>query len=165
MRSLFSLGTQPSDPLTTSSRYRDRIYIIKDIILKLVEYGCLNQTSLISFCGLNLKKHRAILDELEFNALISRNETSLGLRTITIYKPTMKGIEFCNRIIEPYEKMFPRQRKQEEELRVNVEQKETMEVGVVVEEGTNNVKSRYEYHNLTGKNQLSTVTTLERNSF
>jgi hypothetical protein len=40
-----------------------------------------------------------------------------------------------------------------------------MEVGVVVEKGTNNVKSRYEYHNLTGKNQLSTVTTLERDSF
>ena len=110
MPSLLGLGTKALYPLTTSYCYRDRIYIIKDIILKLVEYGCLNQTSLISFCGLNLKKHRAILDELEFNALISRNETSLGLRTITIYKPTMKGIEFCNRIIEPYEKMFPRKK-------------------------------------------------------
>jgi predicted transcriptional regulator len=37
--------------------YRDRIYIVKDIILKLVEYGQLNLTALISFCGLNFKKH------------------------------------------------------------------------------------------------------------
>src|SRR6266513_2813735 len=135
MRSLFSLGTHALDPLTTSSRYRDRIYIIKDIILKLVEYGCLNQTSLISFCGLNLKKHRAILDELEFNALISRNETSLGLRTMIIYKPTLKGIEFCNRIIEPYEEMFPRQKKQEHKVDVN--DKVTKEVGAVEELNSN----------------------------
>lgn len=92
--------------------YRERIYIIKDIILKLIDYGYLNQTSLISFCGLNLKKHRSILDQLELNGLISRNESLAGHRTITVYKPTQKGIEFCNEIIEPYEEMFPRQRQQ-----------------------------------------------------
>jgi predicted transcriptional regulator len=97
---------------STISPYRDRVYIIKDIIVKLVDYGTLNQTSLISFCGLNLKKHRSILFELELNELISRSETTSGHRTITIYKPTQKGIEFCNKIIEPYEKMFPRQRQQ-----------------------------------------------------
>jgi hypothetical protein len=43
----------------------------------------------------------------------------LGLRIITIYKPTMKGIEFRNRIIEPYEKMFPRQRKQDGRVLTN----------------------------------------------
>ena len=47
----------------SQTSYRDRIYIVKDIILKLVEYGELNQTALISFCGLNLKKHRSIFDE------------------------------------------------------------------------------------------------------
>jgi predicted transcriptional regulator len=47
--------------------YRDRIYIVEDIILKLVEHGELNQTALVSFCGLNLKKHRCILDELQVN--------------------------------------------------------------------------------------------------
>jgi hypothetical protein len=35
-----------------------RIYIVKDIILKLVEYGELNQTAPVSFSGLNLKKHK-----------------------------------------------------------------------------------------------------------
>jgi predicted transcriptional regulator len=94
------------------SPYRDRVYIIKDIIVKLVDYGSLNQTSLISFCGLNLKKHRSILFELELNELVTRSEITSGHRTITVYKPTQKGIEFCNKIIEPYEKMFPRHRQQ-----------------------------------------------------
>jgi predicted transcriptional regulator len=90
------------------SAYREKIHIIEDIILKLVEYGCLNQTALISFCGLNLKKHRFILDELESNGLISKSKSPDGKRTITIYKPTQEGVEFCKKILEPYEKMFPR---------------------------------------------------------
>jgi predicted transcriptional regulator len=92
----------------------------------LVEYGYLNQTSLIRFCGLNLKKHRPILDELEFNAFISRSESSIGHRTITIYRPTQKGIEFCNRIIVPYEKVFPREKK----LQIKID-KRTIESGAV----------------------------------
>ena len=90
--------------------HRDRIYIIKDVILKLVEYGELNQTALVSFCGLNLKKHKNIFDDLESNDLISRNEISYGKRTTAMYKPTQKGIEFCRSILEPYEKMFPRKK-------------------------------------------------------
>jgi predicted transcriptional regulator len=96
--------------MSVSGTYRDRIYIIKDIILMLVQYGELNQTALVSFCGLNLKKHKPILDELEANDLISSMEKSLGKRTITIYKPTPNGIEFCRTILEPYEKVFPRKK-------------------------------------------------------
>ena len=62
----------------SQTSYRDRIYIVKDIILKLVEYGELNQTALISFCGLNLKKHRSIFDELEYNELIIKKEIQTG---------------------------------------------------------------------------------------
>lgn len=94
----------------TPSSYRDRIYIVKDVILKLAEYGELNQTALVSFCGLNLKKHKPILDDLERNGLIRRIETTVGKRTIAIYKPTPQGIEFCRNILEPYEKMFPRRK-------------------------------------------------------
>ena len=90
--------------------YRDRIYIIQDIILKLVEYGELNQTALISFSGLNLKKHRCILDELEVNGLIQKSESPFGKRMVIVYKPTHKGIEFCRSILEPYERMFPRKK-------------------------------------------------------
>ena len=92
------------------SSYRDRIYIVKDVILKLVEYGELNQTALVSFCGLNLKKHKSILEDIEDNGLIERRETTLGKRTITMYRPTQKGIEFCRDILDPYEKMFPRRK-------------------------------------------------------
>jgi predicted transcriptional regulator len=90
--------------------YRDRIYIVKDIILKLLEYGELNQTALVSFCGLNLKKHKPILDDLESNRLINKEETQFGRRIVTIYKPTEIGVEFCRSILEPYEKMFPRRK-------------------------------------------------------
>ena len=90
--------------------YRDRIYMIEDIILKLVEHGELNQTALISFSGLNLKKHRCILDELEANGLIQKSESPFGKRMVIVYKPTHKGIEFCRSILEPYERLFPRRK-------------------------------------------------------
>jgi predicted transcriptional regulator len=92
------------------SSYRDRIYIVKDVILKLVEYGELNQTALVSFCGLNMKKHKSILDDLEANGLIERIETNVGKRSITMCRPTQQGIVFCHDILEAYERMFPRRK-------------------------------------------------------
>jgi predicted transcriptional regulator len=106
------------------SSYRDRIYIVKDVILKLVEYGELNQTALVSFCGLNLKKHKSILEDIEHNELIERREATVGKRIVTIYRPTQKGMEFCRDILEPYEKMFPR-RKDE----INKEESSVVENG------------------------------------
>jgi predicted transcriptional regulator len=94
--------------MTTQRLYRERIYIVKDIILKLVEYGVLNQTALISCCGLNFKKHSPILGKLESKGLISKDQIEVGKRTVTEYKPTQKGIEFSSHILEPYEIMFPR---------------------------------------------------------
>ena len=91
--------------------YRDPVYIIKDIILTLVEYGELNQTSLISFCGLNLTKHRNLLDGLEQNEMITKYQESQGKRKVTMYKVTPKGIEFCKTILEPFEDIFPRRTK------------------------------------------------------
>jgi predicted transcriptional regulator len=94
----------------SASSYRDRIYIVADIILKLLEYSELNQTALATFCGLNLKKHKPILDDLETNELISRREMQSGKRIVTVYKPRQKGIDFYREILEPYEKMFPRRK-------------------------------------------------------
>jgi predicted transcriptional regulator len=91
-----------------SKHYRDKIYIIKDIISLLTEYGQLNQTALVSYSGLNLKKHKHILDDLESRGFISKSILEDGKRTITIYKVTSKGIEFCRTIIDPYEEFFPR---------------------------------------------------------
>lgn len=96
--------------MSATRGYRDRVYIIKDIILTLGEYGELNQTSLLSYCGLNLTKHRSILDDLESHQMISREEKIAGKRTITIYMATPKGLEFCRDILDPYENLFPRKR-------------------------------------------------------
>ena len=106
----YSLYTEQiqSNVVSSSQSHRDRIYIVRDIIMKLVEYGQLNQTALVSFCGLNLKKHRSIFDKMELNGLIFRTEKTLGKRTVTVYSATQKGLEFCRSIIEPYEKLFPR---------------------------------------------------------
>ncbi|WP_048109719.1 hypothetical protein [Nitrosarchaeum koreense] len=101
--------------MADSRKYRDRMYIIKDIILTLSEYGQLNQTALFSFCGLNISKHKGILDNLELNEMIKREEVSEGKRTITIFKVTQKGMNFCHEIIEPYENLFPRGGKFSEE--------------------------------------------------
>jgi predicted transcriptional regulator len=92
----------------SETSYRDRIYIVKDLILKLVEHNELNQTALVSFCGLNLKKHKPIIDDLESNEFISRSEIHHRKKTIVIYRPTQKGIEFCTNILQPYENIFPR---------------------------------------------------------
>jgi hypothetical protein len=52
--------------------YPDRIYNVKDIILKLIKQGDLNQTSLLSFCELNLK-HMSILEDMEANLVLNRD--------------------------------------------------------------------------------------------
>jgi predicted transcriptional regulator len=84
------------------------VYIRKDIILKLTEYGELNQTSLLSYCGLNLVKHKDILDDMEAKAIIRRTEEPWGNKRIIKYSVTEKGREFCRLILDPYEEMFPR---------------------------------------------------------
>jgi len=74
--------------MSSQRPYRERIYIVKDIILKLVEYGQLNQTALISTCGLNFKKHSPILDKLQSKGLICKSQIPAGKRTVTAYKAT-----------------------------------------------------------------------------
>ena len=88
--------------------YRDRIYIRKDIILKLSEFGELNQTQLLSYCGLNIVKHKEILEDMEQKGIIQKTEEPWGSKTISKYKVTEKGRQFCKLILDPYEEMFPR---------------------------------------------------------
>jgi predicted transcriptional regulator len=111
----------------SESSYRDRIYIVKDIMLKLMEHGELNQTTLLSFCGLNLKKHKSILDELESNEFIGKDELPYGKRRIIIYKPTRKGTEFCTNILEPYERVFPRRKVVNSDRLKNIHQEDKSE--------------------------------------
>jgi DNA-binding PadR family transcriptional regulator len=44
--------------------------------------------------------------------LVERREATIGKRTVTIYRPTQKGMAFCRDILEPYEKMFPRRKEE-----------------------------------------------------
>lgn len=100
----------------STREYRDRIYIRKDIILKLVQYGTLNQTALLSYCGLNLQKHREILDEMEEKGLIAKIDEQWGSKRVITYKVTEKGRQFCKMILEPYEALFPRSKSKPSEL-------------------------------------------------
>ena len=88
--------------------YRERIYIRKDIILKLYEYGELNQSKLLSYCGLNSVRHKEILDEMVDSELITRTQESWGNKTIIKYKVSEKGKTILKELLEPYEELFPR---------------------------------------------------------
>ena len=88
--------------------HRDRIYIRKDIILKLAEHGELNQSKLMSYCGLNNVKHKGIVDELVDKGLILRSEEPWGNKKIIKYRVSEKGSTLAREILEPYESLFPR---------------------------------------------------------
>ena len=88
--------------------YRDRIYIRKDIMFKLYEYGELNQSKLMSYCGLNNVKHKGIIDDLVEKGFIVRIEEMWGSKTIIKYRISEKGLAILREILEPYESLFPR---------------------------------------------------------
>jgi len=76
--------------------------------LILSEYGELNQTKLLSYCGLNIVKHKEILDSMEKKGLLEKKVEPWGKKSIIKYKVSPKGHEFFKLILEPYEEMFPR---------------------------------------------------------
>jgi predicted transcriptional regulator len=76
--------------------------------LILSEYGELNQTKLLSYCGLNIVKHKEILENMEKKGLIEKKVEPWGKKSIIKYKVSPKGHEFFKLILEPYEEMFPR---------------------------------------------------------
>jgi predicted transcriptional regulator len=88
--------------------YRDRIYIRKDILLKLYEHGEINQSKLMSYCGLNNVKHKEILDVMVEKGMIKRVEEAWGSKTIIKYSISEKGSSILREILEPYEELFPR---------------------------------------------------------
>jgi len=64
---------------------------------------------------LNMTKHKEILDEMEKKELITKTEESWGSKTMSKYKLAPKGLDFYQEILEPYEKMFPRTKVEEDE--------------------------------------------------
>jgi predicted transcriptional regulator len=81
----------------------------KDILLKLNEFGELNQSQLMSYCGLNNVTHKPIVDDLVEKGLIIRFEEPWGKNNRIIkYKVSETGKEISKAIFEPYEVLFPR---------------------------------------------------------
>jgi predicted transcriptional regulator len=93
--------------------YRDRIFIRKDILLKLYEYGNLNQTKLMSYCGLNNVKHKELLEDMVKKELIYKVEEAWGTKAIINYKISEKGRGILKEVLEPYESLFPRSEPEE----------------------------------------------------
>ena len=89
--------------------YRDRVYIRKDILLKLYEHGEMNQSKLMSICGLNNVKHKEILEDMVKKQMLNRVEESWGSKTIFKYSISEKGREIFKAVLEPYEELFPRE--------------------------------------------------------
>jgi predicted transcriptional regulator len=56
------------------------------VISKLTNYGESNQTSLLSYCGLNLVKHKLILDDMEQKGIITRLQQPWGNKKVIIIK-------------------------------------------------------------------------------
>jgi len=85
--------------MSSTTEYRDRVYIREDVLLRLMQYRELNQTALLSYCGLNLQKHESLLDEMENKGLISKSEEFGGKKKVVIYRITEVGVGFCKKIL------------------------------------------------------------------
>ena len=81
--------------------------------MKLYEYGEMNQSRLMSICGLNNVKHREILDDMVGKKMLERRDEAWGNKTIIKYKISQKGKDILSAVLEPYEELFPREDKEE----------------------------------------------------
>ena len=77
-------------------------------MLKLYEYGEMNQSRLMSICGLNNVKHKGILDGMVAKQMIDRKEEAWGNKTIYKYKISEKGKILLEEVLLRYEDLFPR---------------------------------------------------------
>ena len=69
----------------------------------------MNQSRLMSICGLNNVKHKEILDDMVEKQMLDRKHEPWGNKTILKYKISEKGISILREVLEPYEDMFPRE--------------------------------------------------------
>jgi len=80
----------------------------KDILLKLYDYDELNQSKLMSYCGLNNVKHKDILDDMVKKDMINKSEEAWGSKVIIKYRISEKGRQILREILGPYESLFHR---------------------------------------------------------
>jgi predicted transcriptional regulator len=84
------------------------------VLLKLYEYGEMNQSRLMSICGLNNVKHKEILDDMVEKEMIERNDEPWGNKITIKYNISQKGKDILRAVLEPYEELFPRENKEED---------------------------------------------------
>ncbi len=82
-------------------------------MLKLYEYGEMNQSRLMSICGLNNVKHKGILDSMVTKQMIEKREEAWGNKTIYKYKIAEKGKTLLEEVLQRYEDLFPRDNRDE----------------------------------------------------
>jgi len=80
-------------------------------LLKLYEYGEMNQSKLMSICGLNNAKHKGILDDLIAKGILNLEKEPWGNKVILKYKISEKGVRIMKEVLDPYEELFPREEK------------------------------------------------------
>ncbi|MGN6558897.1 MAG: winged helix-turn-helix domain-containing protein [Candidatus Nitrosocosmicus sp.] len=76
--------------------------------MKLYEHGEMNQSKLMSYCGMNNVKHKEILDSMVEKGMIDKSEQAWGSKIIIKYNISQKGASILREILEPYEELFPR---------------------------------------------------------
>ena len=69
----------------------------------------MNQSRLMSICGLNNVKHKGILDSMVEKQMINRREEPWGNKTIFKYTIAEKGRTLLEDILQKYEELFPRE--------------------------------------------------------
>jgi predicted transcriptional regulator len=68
----------------------------------------MNQSKLMSYCGMNNVKHKEILDSMVEKGMIDKSEQAWGSKIIIKYNISQKGASILREILEPYEELFPR---------------------------------------------------------
>ncbi|MCV0412324.1 hypothetical protein [Nitrosarchaeum sp. AC2] len=76
--------------------------------MKLYEFGEMNQSRLMSICGLNNVKHKEILDSMVEKEMIERRDESWGSKSIHKYRISEKGKILLEEVLQRYENLFPR---------------------------------------------------------
>lgn len=76
--------------------------------MKLYEHTELNQSRLMSYCGLNNVRHKRIVSNMVKKGLIVKTKEFWGNKMMIKYKLSEDGRKILREILEPYEKLFPR---------------------------------------------------------
>lgn len=77
--------------------------------MKLYEHGEMNQSKLMSYCGLNTVRHRGLIDNMIKKGMINRTLEPWGNKTIIKYNISEEGRKTLREVLNQYEILFPRE--------------------------------------------------------